>query len=128
MSLIELVERERRALARLLNASGATLVFGSIGALLAVGALILGSARWLSLPRPVPFLLWLLAIAFVVVGARLMALLRSRMATLPGVAGQIERERKLRDGSIRGTMEVADSGVLGRIGAEAMAKRLGEFG
>jgi hypothetical protein len=47
MSLLELVERERRALARLLNASGFTLLLGAIGAVLAAGALILGSARWL---------------------------------------------------------------------------------
>ena len=128
MSLIELVERERRALARLLNASGLTLVVGAVGALLAGGALFLGSARWLSLPRPVPILLWIAAVALVVGGFRLLTSLRKRMATLPGVAGEIERERSLRDGSIRGTMEVAASGSLGRLGAEAMAQRLGEYG
>jgi uncharacterized membrane protein len=98
MSLLELVERERRALARLLNASGFTLLLGAIGAVLAAGALILGSARWLSLPRPVPFLLWLAAIALVVSGARILAKFRGRMATLSGVARQIERERSLRNG------------------------------
>ena len=128
MSLIELIERERRALARLLNASGATLLLGAIGALLAAGALILGSARWLSLPRPMPILLWMAAIGLIVLGIRILATLRTRMATLPGVAGQIEKERALRDGSIRGTMEVATTGSLGRLGADAMAKRLGEFG
>jgi hypothetical protein len=128
MSLIELIERERRALARLLNASGATLVIGAVGALLALGALALGSARWLSLPRLVPFLAWGGAIALVVAAFRVLAVLRTRMATLPGVAGQIERERALRDGSIRGTMEVAATGSLGRLGAESMAKRLAEFG
>ncbi|HWP71825.1 MAG TPA: hypothetical protein VNM36_12010, partial [Gemmatimonadaceae bacterium] len=128
MSLIELIERERRALARLLNASGATLVIGAVGALLALGALALGSARWLSLPRVVPFLAWGGAIALVVAAFRVLAVLRTRMATLPGVAGQIERERALRDGSIRGTMEVAATGSLGRLGAESMAKRLAEFG
>jgi hypothetical protein len=58
----------------------------------------------------------------------MISILRRRMATLPGVAGQIERERKLRDGSLRGTIEVAGSGALGRLGAEAMARRLGEMG
>jgi hypothetical protein len=128
MSLLDLVERERRALARLLNASGATLVVGAVGGVLALGAIILGSARWLSLPRLVPFLLWAGAIGVVVGGARLIAVLRRRMATLPGVAGEIEKERKLRDGSLRGTIEVAGSGALGRLGAEAMARRLGEVG
>jgi hypothetical protein len=64
----------------------------------------------------------------IVGGVRILALLRTRMATLPGVAGQIERERRFRDGSIRGTMEVATTGALGRLGAEAMARRLGELG
>jgi hypothetical protein len=124
MSLIELIERERRALARLLNASGVTLVIGAVGALLAGGALILGSARWLSLPRPVPLLLWIAAVGLVVGAVRILAVLRRRMATLPGVAGEIERERALRDGSIRGTMEVAETGALGRLGAEAVARQL----
>lgn len=128
MSLLDLIERERRALARLLNTSGATLVVGAVGALLALGAISLGSARWLSLPRPVPFLLWVGAFAVVVGGARVLSLLRRKMATLPGIAGQIERERSLRDGSLRGTMEVAGTGALGRLGAEAMARRLGEMG
>ncbi|HEX6317131.1 MAG TPA: Ig-like domain-containing protein [Gemmatimonadaceae bacterium] len=128
MSLFELVERERRALARLLNTSGLALVIGAIGAVLAVGALALGSARWLSLPRVVPFLLWLVAAGLLALGVRLISLWRGRMATLSGVAQQIERERALRDGSIRGTIEVAGSGALGRLGAEAMAKRLGDVG
>ncbi|NUQ12484.1 MAG: hypothetical protein HUU26_09205, partial [Gemmatimonadaceae bacterium] len=58
MSLFDLIDRERRALARLLNASGATLVIGAVGLVLALGGLALGSARWLALPRPTPFLLW----------------------------------------------------------------------
>lgn len=128
MSLLDLIERERRALARLLNASGAALVVGAVGAVLALGAVVLGSARWLSLPRFIPFLLWAGAIAVIVGGGRILALLRKRMATLPGVAGEIERERSLRDGSLRGTMEVAGTGALGRLGAEAMARRLGEMG
>src|SRR5688572_6670282 len=128
MTLIELIERERRALARLLNASGATLVVGAIAVLLAAGAIALGSARWLSLPRAVPLLLWASAIGLLVLGVSIIAKWRSRVATLPGVAGQVERERALRDGSIRGTMEVAESNALGRLGAESVARRLREFG
>ena len=128
MSLLDLVERERRALARLLNASGATLVVGAVGVVLALGAIALGSARWLSLPKVMPFVLWIGAIGVIIAGARLLRLMRRRMATLPGVASQIERERKLRDGSLRGTIEVAGSGALGRLGAEAMARHLGDMG
>ena len=126
MNLLELIDRERRSLARLLNVSGATLVVGAVAAVLAAGALALGSARWLSLPRPVPFLLWLVVLAVLILGARLAIRMRGRIATLPGVATQIERERSLRDGSLRGTMEVAGTGILGRIGADAMARQLGE--
>lgn len=128
MSLFDLVERERRSLARLLNASGATMVIGAVGVVLALGGLALGSARWLALPRLTPFLLWLGTIGVVVAGLRLAARFRTRVATLPGVAGQIERERSLRDGSVRGTIEVAGTGILGRLGAEAMARRLAEAG
>jgi hypothetical protein len=126
MSLIELIERERRALARLLNASGASLVIGAIGALLAAGALLLGSARWLWLPRPVPLLLWASALGLVIAGIRLLATMRSRVATLPGVAA-VEQERAARRPD-SGTIEVAGTGALGRLGADAMARRLGEFG
>jgi len=128
MSLVELLERERRALARLLGASGVALVAGSLTLVLALGALALGGSRWLSLPRLSPFLLWLLAIGVVAAGVRLAGVLRRRLVTLPGVATEIERERSLRDGSVRGTVEVAESGALGRLGAEAVARHLVAIG
>ncbi|HEX9565378.1 MAG TPA: hypothetical protein VF981_15460, partial [Gemmatimonadaceae bacterium] len=128
MSLIELLERERRALARLLGVSGATLLIGAGALLLAAGALLLGGARWLALPRVSPFLLWLLVVGLIAAGIRVAMAFRARMVTLPGVATEIERERLLRRGSLRGTVEVADSGPLGRLGAATMARRLAALG
>jgi hypothetical protein len=59
VSLLELLDRERRYLARLLGASGVTLLVGAIALLLAAGTLILGGARWIDMPRVAPFLFWL---------------------------------------------------------------------
>jgi hypothetical protein len=128
VNLLQLLDRERRYLARLLNASGVTLLLGAIALLLAVGTLLLGGARWLAMPRMAPFVFWLGAVVVVAAGVRVAMRLRTRFVTLPGVAMEVERERALRDGSIRGTLEVADSGTLGRLGAESMARRLASFG
>jgi hypothetical protein len=89
MSLIELLERERRQVARLLGASAFGLTAGTVAALLALGALLLGSARWLALPRAAPVLLWLAVVGFVVVGVRLARDRKARLATLAGVAGAV---------------------------------------
>jgi hypothetical protein len=128
VSLLELLDRERRYLARLLGASGVTLLVGAIALLLAAGTLILGGARWIDMPRVAPFLFWLGIAGIVAVGVRAGVRLRARLVTLPGVAAEVERERALRDGSIRGTLEVAESGTLGRLGAETMANRLASLG
>ncbi|HSA54894.1 MAG TPA: hypothetical protein VLE53_04280, partial [Gemmatimonadaceae bacterium] len=124
MNLVELLERERRGVARLLGTSGAVLTLGAVAAVLALGTLLLGGARWLALPRPVPIVLWLAVAALVIVAVRAVRSRLSREATLAGVAGAVERERALRDGSLRGTVEVAASGALGRLGAQQMAERL----
>ena len=124
MSLLELLERERRAIARLVRGVGAATVVGGLAFVLAVSTLLLGGARWLSLPRALPVLLWGLVAALLGWGGGLLARRMRRETTLSGVAGEVERERSLRDGSLRGTLEVAESGALGRLGARQLADRL----
>ncbi len=125
MTVVELVERERARLRRLYVLAGAALAIGATCALLAAAASALGGARWIGLPRGTPFLVWLgvvVADAAVVVWTirRL-----DRRATRHSVAAAIEREQLLRAGSLRGVIEVAESGALGRRAAATLSERLG---
>jgi hypothetical protein len=125
MTVVELVDRERARLRRLYVLAGAALAVGATCVLLAVGASALGSARWISLPRGTPFAIWLVVlIADAAVVAWTVRRL-GRRATRQSVAAAIEREQLLRAGSLRGVIEVADSGALGRKAAASLSERLG---
>ena len=54
MTVHEVVERERARVRRLHFGAGAALVAASTAAVLALGVIALGDARWLALPRPMP--------------------------------------------------------------------------
>src|SRR4051812_25742041 len=98
MTLIELVDRERSRLRVLHLAAGAALVLGATALLLAIGASALGGARWMSLPRGVPFMVWLLVLA---VDAALIAWTARRVeqrTARQSVAAAIEREQAMRAG------------------------------
>jgi hypothetical protein len=124
MTVVELVERERSRLRRLYVLAGAALAVGATCMLLAAGASALGGARWISLPRGMPFLVWLIVVladvAVVVWTVRRL----DRRATRQSVAAAIEREQLLRAGALRGVIEVAESGALGRKAAAALSERL----
>ncbi|HTK50062.1 MAG TPA: hypothetical protein VL328_18910, partial [Gemmatimonadaceae bacterium] len=83
MTLHELVERERRHVRRRELIAGA----------------LLGGARWLSLPRVLPFVVWLLIVAAAVLLARETRRLLRRDATRAQVAHAIEAEQRLRRGA-----------------------------
>ena len=124
MTIVELVDRERGRLRRLHIALGIAVAASATAALLAIGASTLGAARWMSLPRPMPFLVWLLVIgadvAIVVWTVRRL----NRRTARNTVAAVIEREQAMRAGSVRGAMEVANTGALGRRAAAAVGERL----
>ncbi len=124
MTVLELVERERVRLRRMHLVVGLALAVGATGLLLALGAAALGSARWMALPRPVPFLVWALVLGSNVVVALWTIRRIDRRATRESVAAAIEREQSMRAGSVRGVMEVADSGALGRRAAATIGARL----
>ncbi|MEQ1692185.1 MAG: hypothetical protein ABMA00_12925, partial [Gemmatimonas sp.] len=90
----------------------------------AAGALLLSDGRWLAWPRLVPVLLWVAAAACAVLVARLLRARDAAVLTIPSLAGAIEREQSLRAGSLRGALEVADTGTLGAFAAQSIAKRL----
>src|SRR5690349_20313612 len=124
MTVLELVDRERARLRRMHLAVGIALAVGATALVLALGASALGSARWMALPRPVPFLVW-----FLILGANVVVVLWTirrleARTTRQSVAAVIEREQSMRAGSVRGVIEIADSGALGRRAASSLGERL----
>ncbi|MCO4100200.1 MAG: hypothetical protein HEQ38_12555 [Gemmatimonas sp.] len=104
---------------------GATLAaVAALAAVLAASTLVLGDGRWLALPAPLPLLLAVTAVS----GAGAMFLWRWRALQstlrLPTLAGAVEREQQLREGSLRGALEVAGTGALGARAADDVARRL----
>jgi len=126
MTVIDLVDRERGRISRLIAAAGGAAAVGLAALLLAAGVVLLGRARWIDLPRVVPFVVWL-AVAVVAITAAWWTRRRLvRDASVSGLAFEVEREQSLRAGAVRGALEVANSGTLGRYNAEQVAKRLKE--
>ena len=107
---------------------GLALAVGATCALLAIGASTLGEARWMSLPRPVPFVIWVLVLGANIAVALWTIRRIERRTTRHTVAAVIEREQSMRAGSVRGAMEVANSGALGRRAATAVGERLAPAG
>ena len=128
MTVLELVDRERARLRRMHLLVGFALAIGATCLVLALGASMLGSARWMALPRPLPFLIWLLIIAADVAVAMWTARQLDRRATRASVAAVIEREQEMRAGALRGVIEVANSGALGRRAADTIGARLAPAG
>src|SRR5262245_38903204 len=128
MTVLDLVDRERARLRRMHLLVGMALAVGATCLLLALGASALGSARWMSLPRPVPFLVWLLVLAANVAVIWWTARRLDRRTTRKSVAAAVERVQALRAGALRGVLEVADKGALGRRAADAVTQKLAPVG
>jgi len=128
VTVVELVERERAHLRRWIALAGAGLAVGAAALLLVAGVLTLAGARWIELPRWVPLGFWLLVgAAAAAVGAWTSRRIR-RDASRAHVAAVIEQERALRAGALRGTLEVAEQGALGRRAAERLGAELAAVG
>ena len=124
MTIAQIVERERKALLRVHVAASIAVVLATTIALVAIASVTLGDARWMALPRGLPFFIWGLIVA--ANAASWMFLLRAlaREATVVEVSAAVEREQSLRAGSVRGTMEVAETGTLGRKASDALVAQL----
>ena len=126
MTIGALVDRERRHVRRQELLAGALLAAGVAALVLGLGAALLGDARWLSLPRAVPFVVWL------VLGAALVALaVRTRRRLRAGgtrvqIARAIESEQGLRRGLLVGAIELEGQGALARRAAHAARAGLPE--
>jgi hypothetical protein len=107
-----LVDRERRQLRRAELAAAGLLALGVLALGVGLGAILLGGARWLALPRGVPFAIWVAVAALLVaLAARTRARL-ARDATRVRVARAIEDERGLRRGQLVGALEMEGSNAL----------------
>lgn len=126
MTISQLVDRERISLRRLHVLAGVAIGVAATATLIAVGAVVLGGARWLSLPRGTPMIVWAVVLIANVAALLMTRALVRRRTSIGKVAEAVEMEQKLRTGSVRGTMEVAESGALGRRAAADMSARLGD--
>ena len=88
-----------------------------------LAAFWLGDARWISEPAA-PAIAWV--IVLLAIGAPLAwTIVHVRRAATPAkVAHAIERERALRDGSLRGALEVEGQGAFGKRAAAALGSSL----
>jgi hypothetical protein len=128
MSIAELIQRERASLRRLHLAAGVAVALAATATIFALATVVLGGARWMALPRGVPFAVWaLIAVANAAAWMLARHALRHRTGVAE-VAAAVEREQALRAGSVRGTMEVAESGPLGRRAADVLSAHLGAAG
>jgi hypothetical protein len=124
MTVLELVDRERARQRRMHIIAGLALAVGATCLVLALGASALGGSRWMSLPRPLPFLIWLLVLGADVAVVWWTLRRLARRTTRQHVAATIEREQSLRAGQLRGALEVADSGALGRRAVDRLSEKL----
>ncbi|HUQ45721.1 MAG TPA: hypothetical protein VM033_03660 [Gemmatimonadaceae bacterium] len=119
MTIGAMVERERRYARRQELSAAALLVAGAASIVIGLGAMLLGDARWLALPRAVPFVVW------VVVGGTSLAVAgRTRRRLRAGgtralVARAIEHEQGLRRGLLVGAIELEGEGALAARAASA---------
>jgi len=112
MTVGHLVDRERQQVRRAELLASGLLAAGVLGLGVGLGAILLGGARWLALPRGVPFLIWLaLAASLGWLAWRTRGRL-ARDATRMRVARAIEDERGLRRGVLVGAIEMEGGGAL----------------
>jgi hypothetical protein len=126
MTISQIIQRERASLRRTHIAAGVAVALAATATTVAVAAVVLGGSRWMSLPRGTPFLVWMILLASNVAAWLLARRVVRRETSLAEVAAAVEREQTLRSGSVQGTMEVAESGSLGRRAAADLSARLGD--
>lgn len=107
MTVFELVAREQRRVGRLVRADTVMRVVIIVLGVLTGGALALAGARWIALPRIVPFAVWGMAAALAAVVVRNGARRVRRVAAPESIADAVELEQRMRHGSVRGIVELA---------------------
>ncbi len=112
MTVGHLVEHEQRELHRRELLAAWLFAAGALALGVGMGAMLLGGARWLALPRGVPLFIWfVLAAVLGWLAVRTRARLR-RGATRVHVARAIEDEQGLRRGQLVSALELEGGGAL----------------
>ena len=112
MTVGHLVDRERQELHRAELLAAALFAAGVLALGVGLGAILLGGARWLALPRGVPVGIWfVLALLLGWLAVRTRTRLQ-RDATRMRVARAIEDEQGLRRGQLVGAIEMEGRGAL----------------
>jgi len=124
MTIGHLVERERQRLRRAELLAAGLLALGVVALGVGLGAVLLGGARWLALPRGVPFVIWLVLVALLGWLAVRTRTRLAREATQLRVARAIENEQGLRRGQLVGVVELEGRGALA---SRAAGMTLGEL-
>ncbi len=124
MSVAELVDRERARVARALAVGATAAAIAAAACVLSLGVGALGQGRWMRVPGAWPLGVWLATGIAAAAVAGYAARQVRRATSRAGIARAVEFERGLRRGSVRGAIEVATRGALGRHGARALAERL----
>lgn len=128
MTISQLVDRERASLRRLHVIAGVVIALALTASIVAAATVVLGGARWMTLPRVTPFVVWAVVIAANAGAWALTRYVLRRETSIDEIAAALEREQSLRAGSVRGTMEVANTGSLGQKAAADLTSRLGASG
>jgi hypothetical protein len=123
VTLRQLVARERFKLVATMGARGAAFSLAAAALLAGLAAFWLGDARWISEPAA-PAIAWVIVLVAIGVPVIWTAARVRRAASPAKVAHAIERERALRDGSLRGALEVENQGALGKRAAGALGAKL----
>ncbi len=110
MTIYDLVARQRARIGRLVQLDTSLRVAVVGVSVLSLGAALLGGARWIALPRIVPFVVWAVAAGLAVLVAWRGARRFDDLTSLTSIADAVERERRLRAGSLRGLLELAGNG------------------
>jgi len=128
VTIAQIIDRERASLRRMHLAAGIAVALAATASIIVAGAVLLGGARWMALPRAVPSLVWVIIVGINAAAWALTRRVMRRDTSISEVAAAVEREQSLRAGSVRGTMEVADAGSLGQRAAAQLGEQLGGAG
>ena len=127
MSVERMVHRERTRLRSGLAARGAGAAVAVVAVVLAAAVLALGGARWIAWPV-VPLVVWGVALVLAVTALIWTQRAMHRDTATVQVAREIERDRALRSGALRGALEVSGRGALAQRAADTLAQRLASAG
>ena len=127
MSVRARLERELVNVRKLSMAAGVALAIGAAALPLALATVLLGGGRWISLPAILPFIAWGLVVA---VGCLAWIAWRRMGASADRVqlAREVEREQRLRAGSLLGVLELPESALARRAEERLDAKLSGVRG